>query len=291
MSTIAFCGLGMMGSKMAQRLRAADHELRVWNRTFEKARTWAADGGLACESPAQAGRGASEAHLMLSDDDAVNTTLFGPDGLVTGLPSGALIVDHTTVSVAGARERSVRLRREGWLFLQAPVFGSPPNIGEGQGVMLVGGDRTVYEVSKDTLRQILPQHFIAGEKAEDASSFKLMGNSMLMSVVEGLAEFFAIAKASGISPERALTLFDVFNPCGTIQRRGPRMAAGDYTSMFSISMALKDIRLMLAAADESANLPVLKTIEAKMKRLVTDGAADLDLSALGMDVIPSSRTQ
>ena len=289
MATIAFCGLGMMGSAMAARLRDAGHDLRVWNRSREKAQAWAASGGTACDSPVEAARGASTAHLMLSDDAAVDQVLLGGNGLTQGLSRSNVIVDHSTVSVAGTKERAVRLERDGFGFLQAPVFGSPPNILRGEGLMVVGGSSRSYDATKPILAQILEKHFVVGEKPEDAAAFKLMGNLMLVTIVEGLAEAYAMAKANGISPSRAYGLFEHFNPCGTIGRRGPRMASGEYSPMFTLAMALKDVQLMLQAAGESNVVPALKTIESKLQRLARDGHAERDLAALGIDVVPPAR--
>jgi 3-hydroxyisobutyrate dehydrogenase len=279
----------MMGTAMASRLREAGHSMRVWNRSPEKAKAWAAAGGIACESPAEAARGASEAHMMLADDTAVEETTFGAHGLVFGLSANSLIVDHSTVSVASTKERALRLQTAGYQFLQAPVFAGPPQVAQGDGVMLIGGDKNTYAQAQATLQQILRKHVVIGEKPEDAAAFKLMGNSMLVSINEGLAEFFAIAKASGVSPQRAFSLFESFDPSGTISRRGPRMVAGDYTPpTFTLAMAHKDVTLMLAAA-ANANVPALKVIEEKMKRLISKGYGDLDMSALAADVIPPSR--
>jgi 3-hydroxyisobutyrate dehydrogenase len=290
MATIAFCGLGMMGSTMAKRLRNCGHTLRVWNRSAEKAKSWAAGGGVACATPQEAARGASQAHLMVADDAAVDSIVFGSNGITSGLSPGGLIVDHSTVAPTGAKDRAKQLRGGGWGFLQCPVFGSPPQIAEGKGLMIVGGDEGAYQKAKATLSEILPDHFRAGGKPEDAATFKLMGNSMLMSVVEALAEYFTIAKANDIDSQRALSLLTVFNPCGTIQRRGPRMASGDYSTTFSLSMALKDVNLMLEAGGSTAKLPALETIANKMKRLIAAGNEDLDLAALGLDVIPPQRS-
>ena len=279
-----------MGASMAGRLRSAGHHLRVWNRTPEKARAWTAEGGGdLCDTPRTAANGATQAHLMLADDKAVEATLFGDRGLLAGLSEGALVVDHSTVSVAGARERSARIVKEGWRFLQAPVFGSPLNIAKGEGVMLIGGDEQSYREGQATLTQILEQHFNVGTKPEDAAAFKLMGNSMIITIVEGLAEFYAIGKANGIDPQRAYQLFERFNPCGTIARRGPKMAAGQYDAIFSLNMARKDVQLMLNAAGDGTRLPALSAVEEKMRRLVAAGHAGLDLAALGLETIPPSR--
>lgn len=224
---------------------------------------------------------------MVSDDVAVESIIFGPDGLIEGLRPGCTIVDHTTVSVAGAKDRASRVPSRGFRFLQCPAFGSPPQIREGKGLLLIGGDDATYDASKSVLHDILPDHFRAGNQASDAATFKLMGNAFLMCVVEALSEFFTIGKANGIEPSRALTLLDVFNPCGTIARRGPRMASGEYAPMFSLSMAQKDTGLMLDAAGDPTRLPALNAIYEKMKRLAGEGYAGLDLAALGIETIPA----
>jgi 3-hydroxyisobutyrate dehydrogenase len=278
----------MMGAAMATRLREAGHEVRAWNRSPEKTKAWAAGGGVACESPEVAAQGASEAHLMVADDAAVEAIIFGPHGLVVGLKPQSLVVDHSTVSVAGTKDRASRLTRGSGSFryLHGPVFAGPPQVAKGDGLMLIGGDEKTYAEAQVTLYQILAKHFVIGEKPEDAAAFKLMGNSMLVSINEGLAEFFAIATASGISPQRAFSLFESFDSTGTIARRGPRMVAGDYKPpTFTLSMAHKDVLLMLQAAD-NRSVPALKIIQEKMQRLISQGYGDLDMSALAADVIP-----
>jgi 3-hydroxyisobutyrate dehydrogenase len=223
---------------------------------------------------------------MLADDAAVEATLFGDQGLVAGMSRGALIIDHSTVSVGGARERADRLLKQGWRYLQAPVFGSPLNVAQGEGLMLVGGDEQTYDGARATLAQIIEKHFNVGTKPEDAAAFKLMGNSMIITIVEGLAECYAIGKASGIDPQRAYHLFELFNPCGTIARRGPRMASGEYNAIFSLAMAHKDVQLMLEAAGDETRLPALRALEGKIQRLIGEGHAGLDLGALSLETVP-----
>jgi 3-hydroxyisobutyrate dehydrogenase len=286
MSTIAFCGLGMMGSAMASRLRDAGHDVRVWNRSKDKAERWAAAGGRVCDSPAAAADGATEAHLMLADDSAVDGTLFGEDGVLAGLKTGAVVVDHSTVSVAGTRTRAERVMSQSRGFLQAPVFGSPPLMAKGEGLILIGGEQQTYDAVAPELRQLASRHLMIG-KPEEASAFKLMGNCMLVFVVEGLAEVFAIARSSGISTDRAVKLFDSFDPCGTIARRGPRIAHGDYSpASFELTMALKDVRLMIEAAGRDGLVPGLQSTAAKMQRLIDHGYGNLDLAALGAEAVP-----
>jgi len=290
MATIAFLGIGLMGSQMAKRLREAGHAVRVWNRSREKAVAWAKDGGTVCETPEQAATGALEVHLMLADDKAVETALFGEHGALRTLAHDSLVVDHSTVSVNGTKERAARLATGGWRFLQAPCLASPTAVSQGQGLMLVGGPQEVYRSDEATLRQIIERLWWVGEKTEDAAAFKLMANAMLVCIVEALAEYFAIGQANGITGERAMQLFEHFDPGSTIKLRGPRMAKGDYTPAFTLGMAQKDVRLMLEAAGDAATVPALKAIYDKLARAVDRGHRELDLAGLAADIIPPAKT-
>lgn len=287
MATIAFCGLGLMGSPMAGRLRAAGHDLAVWNRTPAKADSWMKSfGGKACATPADAARDAEQIHLMLTNDDAVDAVLFGANGALSSLSKGGLVVDHSTVSVLMTAERAKRIKGGGWRYLHAPVLAGPANVAKGEGLMIVAGSKTVYEAAAPTLRQIIEKHWNVGEAERDAAAFKLMANSMLISITQVLAEYYSLGRACGLSPERALELFDHFDPGRTIYIRGPRMAHGDYTATFQASMAAKDADLILRAAREGgASLPTVELVQQRLLRLIKSGHGDLDLGALGYDTI------
>ena len=284
METIAFCGIGLMGAQMAGRLRAAGHTLRVWNRTREKSVEWAKGGGTACDTPAQAALGASQAHLMLSDDVAVEQVLFAKDGLLTALAPDALVVDHSTVSVRGTGERAQRIKASGRRYLQAPMLAGPANVASGDGLMLVAGAKDVYDSAAPVLGQIVGRQMYLGANEPDAAAFKLMANSMLLAITEALAEYFALGRASGISADQAFSLFSSFDPGRTIQIRGSRMASGEHTpAAFHVSMAAKDAALMLdAARDGGASIPTIEIVWKRLRGLMESGKGDLDLSALGL---------
>ena len=156
--------------------------------------------------------------------------------------------------------------------------------------MLVGGRRDVYESAETTLHQIIERHWWVGERPEEAAAFKLMANAMLVCIVEAMAEYFAIGKANDISAERAVQLFEHFDPGTTIKLRGPKIAKGDYTPAFALEMAQKDVRLMLEAARDPSAVPALQAIYEKMRKAVDRGLRELDLGALAADVIPPAKT-
>jgi 3-hydroxyisobutyrate dehydrogenase len=135
---IAFYGMGLLGSNFVRALRRRGEEVRVWNRNRERAEPLTKEGAVVVGDPAEAARGARRIHLTLSDDAAVDDVL---ERVRPGLEPGVVIVDHTTTSPAGTRERAKRWADRGVEFQHAPVFMGPQNALESTGVMLASGDR------------------------------------------------------------------------------------------------------------------------------------------------------
>ncbi|HEY5008344.1 MAG TPA: NAD(P)-binding domain-containing protein, partial [Caulobacteraceae bacterium] len=118
---IAFIGLGVMGYPMAGHLAAAGHEMRVFNRSPEKARTWVAEfGGEAAESAALAVTDREAVALCVGNDHDLLQCLTE---ILPNLPRGGLIIDHTTISARLARDSAVRASEWGLAFIDAPVSG------------------------------------------------------------------------------------------------------------------------------------------------------------------------
>jgi 3-hydroxyisobutyrate dehydrogenase len=119
METIAFYGAGMLGSAMVRAMLRRGLNVRVWNRTYERARALEADGARAFADASEAAAGATRVHFCLHDDDAVDATL---ELVLRGVAADTPIVDHTTVLPQKVLERVERLERDGRVFLHAPVF-------------------------------------------------------------------------------------------------------------------------------------------------------------------------
>ena len=123
MSTVAFVGLGAMGSRMARRLLDAGHDLVVWNRSPEKAAELVRSSAALADSPADAALRADVVITMLSDPAALRAVVEGPDGIAAGLGSGGTLIDMSTVGpdavgwLSGALPAGAQL-------LDAPVLGS-----------------------------------------------------------------------------------------------------------------------------------------------------------------------
>src|SRR5215207_10278561 len=137
---IGFVGLGIMGSRMAASLRRAGHELKVFNRTRERAEAWAAEhGGTVAATPAEAAAGADIVFTMVVDGSHVRALLLGEDGVADGAAPGTLCVDTSTIAPAEAREIGSALARRGLRFADAPVTGSSPRARDATLTIMAGG--------------------------------------------------------------------------------------------------------------------------------------------------------
>src|SRR5258708_2184691 len=134
---ITILGTGLLGSGFARALLKKGEAVHVWNRSPHRAKALEAEGAKAFANASDAARGASRIHIVVSDDAAVDSVLGAAK-----LEAGALVIDHTTTSTKGARERTLRTDI---VYVHAPVFMGPQNALESTGLMLVSGDRTRVE--------------------------------------------------------------------------------------------------------------------------------------------------
>ncbi|HVU04945.1 MAG TPA: NAD(P)-dependent oxidoreductase [Polyangiaceae bacterium] len=277
---IAFLGTGLLGSGFVRALRRREVDVHVWNRTPEKARALASSGARAFDDPLEAVRGATRVHLALSDDAAVDSVL---ERAAPGLARDVILVDHTTTSPTGTRARAERWRERGVRFLHAPVFMGPQNAHDATGVMLASGDRVTFDGLEPELSRMTGKVVYLGPLAERAAQQKLLGNLFLMFLTGGLADFFALAKAFGVEPADAASLFQYFDPGATVALRAKRMMKVVEPS-WELSMARKDARLMLEeTARAGASLDVLPAIAALMDKWIARGHGGDDWTVIGRE--------
>ena len=284
MSQIAFLGTGLLGSGMVENLLRRGHQVTVWNRTESKARALAALGAAVASSPEQAVAGADRVHMALSDDDAVDAML---DRIASSV-GPAVVIDHTTTSPAGTKERLPRAASRGISFIHAPVFMSPQMCRDATGLMLASGRQSIVESVRPALEQMTGEVWYFGERGDLAAAYKIFGNSMIFAITAGLADVLAMARNVGIAPADAAALFSKFRIGGIIPMRAEKMAQGDLSATFELTMARKDIRLMIEAAG-SEPLAVLPGIAARMDEAIAAGHGKDDMGAIALQSLQPIR--
>jgi 3-hydroxyisobutyrate dehydrogenase-like beta-hydroxyacid dehydrogenase len=279
---IGFIGLGKMGSGMARNLLRAGHELAVHNRSREKAEALAGDGARVTSSPAEACRDREAVITMLSDDHAVEDIVFGKDGIASALKNGCAHISSSTISTALSRRLTSEHGNRGQSYLSAPVFGRPEAAEAKKLVVVVAGGNDAVERCRPLLDAIGRRMFVVGSEPWQANAVKLCGNFMIASMLEAFAETFAAMRKAGIDHHRFLEVMSELFGSPVYQNYGRIVADEQFDpAAFSLKLGLKDIRLVIDAAQElAAPMPLASLIRDHLVSGVAHGQADLDWSSL-----------
>jgi 3-hydroxyisobutyrate dehydrogenase len=279
MSNVAFLGTGLLGSAMVEGMLRRGDAVTVWNRTPAKAHALERFGARVASVPGEAVHGAERIHLTLADDAAVEEVIAG---ILLEIPADALVLDHTTTSPSGTVERYARMAEHGVEFLHAPVFMSPDMARNSMGLLMTSGPEPIYRRAHKALRLMTADVWYLGHDPGRAAAYKLFGNSMIFVMTAGLADVFTMARNLGITATDAIEVFSKFQTGGVIKYRGDKMAREDYSASFEMTMARKDLRLMLEAAGVQP-LVVLPSIAKRMDEAIARGYGKDDLGALAKD--------
>lgn len=261
MTSVAFLGLGRMGSLMAGRVLAAGHDLTVWNRTAGRTQPLVADGARAAATPAAAAADADVVITMVSDPPALSAVLDGPDGVVAGIRPGACLVEMSTVGPAAALAARSQLPG-GVGFVDAPVMGSITPAASGELTVLAGGD--VDRVEK--ILSIFGRVVHCGPAGSGAAR-KIVLISAALAGVTLVGELLALADALGVPRDATLDGLAAGPLAGAVNR------VNSTSSDFTVALAAKDLGLATA----TASLPQLTAARDWLRAAAAEGAADQDL--------------
>jgi 3-hydroxyisobutyrate dehydrogenase-like beta-hydroxyacid dehydrogenase len=265
---------------MARNLMRAGHKVAGYNRSRDKAE--AIDGIRIASSVADACRDAEAVVTMLSDDAALEAVVFGDRGLAVSMRPGAVHVSSSTVSTAMARRLAAEHSHRGQGFLSAPVFGRPEAAEAKKLLVVAGGAADLVERFRPLFDSIGRQVFVAGPEPWQANALKLCGNFMIASMIESFGEAFAHLRKAGVDVhvflETMVALFGspVYANYGGIIADERFDPAG-----FALPLGLKDVRLVLAAAEEvAAPMPVASVIRDRLLTAIAMGQERLDWSSV-----------
>jgi len=273
---VAFLGLGIMGRPMASNLVKAGHEVTVWNRTAGKA----VEGARAAASPAEAAVGAEVVWTCVSDTQAVQNVLFGPQGVYESLAAGQLIVDSSTISPSATRQFAERVRARGVQYVDAPVTGSKVGAENGTLIFIVGGEESAIEKLKPLFAATGKKFFRMGDTGKGQVA-KLAMNLQIALIYEGFAEALTLTAKLGVDASTMLPLIEAsMVRSGVVEYKAPFVLERDFSPNFPLRLMRKDIRLTLEAAKEArVKLPGLETVEEIYDMATEDGHENLDYAA------------
>lgn len=281
---VGFVGLGAMGLAMAESLTVAGYELCVYNRTPSRAQPLHEAGARIAASPADAAREVDVVFSMLADDAAVEAVSFGEHGLMAGLGRGKVHISSSTISVALSERLAVEHAQRSQGYVAAPVFGRPAAAAARQLWVLAAGKSSDVRHCMPLLEAIGRGVTDLGETASAANVVKLAGNFLIASMLETLGEAFALTRKAGVAPATFLEVFSkVFGQSSAIfENYATAIASQRYEPAgFKASLGLKDLRLMLAAAETlGVPLPAATLVRDQLSAAIAEGQGDFDWSVI-----------
>jgi 3-hydroxyisobutyrate dehydrogenase-like beta-hydroxyacid dehydrogenase len=249
-ATLGFVGLGVMGGGIARRLLEAGHTVHGYNRTREKAMPLEDLGLIVEDSPRAVAEKADIVGSMVTNAKALRAISEGPDGILAGLSSGKLWIEHSTASPAASRELAERVRELGAAMVDAPVSGSVSTLEEGRLSIMVGGSAEAFERAKSILVDVGPKVTHVGSNGQ-ALLLKIAINLSLHVQMVAFCEGLLLAEKDGIEREVAVdVMLNSVIASPMLKYRGPFILEQPDEAWFDVNMMQKDMLLALEAGRE-----------------------------------------
>jgi 3-hydroxyisobutyrate dehydrogenase len=280
-NAIAILGTGIMGSAMARNLVLAGINVRVWNRSREKAEPLSEDGAKVAESPAEAAEGAGFVLTMLADADAVADAVEGDDGALSALPDDGVWLQMSTVGLEGQERLAGIADEHGVAYVDAPVLGTKEPAERGQLIVLASGPEEVHERCEPVFDAVGGKTLWLG-LAGAGSSLKLVTNNWIVGLLGALAETISFARAVGVDPSQFLQAIEG-GPLGVpyAQMKGQMMIEEEFPTSFSAKLARKDAGLVLEAAQANGlRIPLTEAVAARFDETIDAGHGEDDMAAI-----------
>jgi 3-hydroxyisobutyrate dehydrogenase len=276
--TVAVLGTGIMGGPMARNVAEAGLDTRVWNRTREKAE--AVEGAEVADTPAEAVEGVDIVVTMLADGSAVEKVMT-EGGALEAMRDDAIWLQASTVGIEWTERLTGLAEDRGMTYVDAPVLGTKAPAEQGELTVLASGPDNALDACQPVFDAIGSKTVRLGE-AGGGTRLKLVINNWLLSLLGNLGETIAFAESIGVPPESFLEAIDggaVGAPYAQI--KGPMMIEREFPTSFPLKLALKDLELVLEAAERhDAEMPVASAAARNFRRAVDDGHGDEDMAAV-----------
>ena len=280
-NVIAVLGTGIMGASMARNLLSAGMEVRVWNRSREKAEPLTDDGATVADSPTEAAEGAGFVLTMLANADAVAETAGGENGALSALPEDGVWLQTSTVGLEGQEKLAGIADEHGVYYVDAPVLGTKEPAEQGQLIVLASGPEEVRERCQPVFDAVGSKSLWLGS-AGAGSDLKLVTNNWIVGLLCALAETISFAEALGVDPNRFLEVIEG-GPLGVpyAQMKGQMMIEEEFPTSFSANLARKDANLVLQAAEANGlRLPLTEAAAEHFDEAINAGHGEEDMAAI-----------
>ena len=279
---VGVIGLGAMGSGMARSLRRHGSSVRVFDVRSEVAQTFAAEGGVACDTLAELGAQCEVIVSVVVNAAQTESVLFGEGGCAYAMRRGSVFVMCSTVDPNWSMALEARLAALGILYIDAPISGGAAKAASGEMTMMTSGTPEAYAAAGPLLDAMAAKVYRLGDQAGAGSKVKII-NQLLAGVhIAAAAEAMALGLREGVDPA---ALYDVITHSAgnswMFENRMAHVLAADYTPLSAVDIFVKDLGLVLDVARASKfPLPLSSTAHQMFMQASTAGFAREDDSAV-----------
>ena len=281
---IGFIGLGVMGRPMARHLLSKGHRLTVHNRSRGAVDELAAAGATPAHSPADVARQSSIVITMLPDTPDVEQVLAGPDGVVSALKKDAIVIDMSSISPVVTRRLASIVSSNGGTMLDAPVSGGEIGAVNATLSIMVGGDRTAFDLVRPILECMgNPERIVhIGHEPGSGQVCKICNQVAIGGALAGVTEAMALARKAGVDAGLVRkALLGGFAASRVLEVHGERMLQANYAPGFRARLFQKDLRIANeTAAALSVPVPATALVTQLVNALMAAGGSDKDYSAV-----------
>lgn len=285
---IGFIGLGAMGMPMAQQVLAKHGRLTVYDVDADAVRRLAGEGATADRSPREVGEDSDIVITMLPHPDVLRDVVNGDDGLLAGMSAGSTLIDMSTNGLAIIKEVGGPLRDKGVKLVDAPVGKGPWAAEKGDLTIMMGGDAADCEAVRWVLEMMGSKVYHCGPLGA-GQAIKLANNLASCANMSVAAEAYALAKAAGADLDVLMevmpqTSADSWQLRNTLIKK---VLNNDFSPMFKLGLARKDMRLIAEMADDLAvNVPCARASLEGYDQAADAGHGDLDWGAVILNSNP-----
>jgi len=282
MARCAFIGLGVMGYPMAGHLRAAGHDVTVYNRTATKAQAWVQQhGGQSAPTPAQAAQDAEFVFCCVGNDADLRSVTTGAQGAFGTMSPDAIFVDHTTASADVARELAAAAGDAGFHFIDAPVSGGQAGAENGVLTVMCGGEEAAYQRAEPIIAAFAKSCRLMGD-AGAGQITKMVNQICIAGLVQALSEGINFAQKAGLDGHAVVDVISK-GAAGSwqMENRGGTMLDGTFDFGFAVDWMRKDLGIVLdEARNIGASVPVTATVDQFYQDVQNMGGGRWDTSSL-----------
>ena len=278
---VGFIGFGLMGRPMSLNLLKAGFPLTVWNRTRARTDEIARAGARVAATPREVAANSDVIVTIVSDPPAVESILWGADGVLAGLAPGSTLIDSSTVSPTLARRAAAACAERGAEFLDAPVTGGTWAAEKGELVFMVGGKPEVLARVQPVLAAMGKKFFPLGDHGS-GQTVKLAMNALLALQVNALAESLALVMGAGIAGEKLVEVMQSsMARSPLLDVKAPLILAKNFAPSFPLRLMHKDLGLAMDLANQ-LGVPLPSTAVAREVYSAVRGKAteDVDYAAV-----------